>query len=173
LSPIDLEKILELLKEFVWTRRERLEITLLGGLAVQYYGMENRATIDIDAEIIGDLEALFNFLKSKNIPADIGENISGWSVVSMPQGYRERVIEIYRDEFLTVNVLDPLDFIIAKLRRFTEEDIEDALFVAKKYNIKIEEIEKRAEEAIRNSPKDTVLFLFRKNINIFIALLQK
>ncbi len=91
----------------------------------------------------------------------------------MPPGYRERVVEIYGDEFLTVNVLDPLDFIIAKLRRFTEEDIEDALFVARKYNIGVKEIEKRAEEAIRNSPKDTALFVFRRNINIFVSSLQK
>lgn len=173
MSQVDREKIIELLKEFAWTRRKSLEIILLGGLAVQYYGMENRATIDIDAEIKGDIEGVFTFLKSRNIPADIGENISGWSVVAMPPGYRERVIEIYGDEFLTVNVLDPLDFIIAKLRRFTEEDIEDALFVARKYNIKIEEIAKRAEEAIRNSPKDTALFVFRKNVSIFISNLQK
>lgn len=170
--PIDLEKIVELFKEFAWTKRKSLEITLLGGLAVQYYGMGNRATLDIDAEIKGDVEGVFNFLKSRNIPADIGEDISGWSVVAMPPGYRERVVEIYRDEFLTVNVLHPLDFIIAKLRRFTEEDIEDALFVARKYGIGAEEIEKRAEEAIRNSPKDTALFIFRKNINIFISKLQ-
>lgn len=172
MSQVDLERVIEILKEFAWTMEKSLEIILLGGLALQYYGMENRATIDIDAEIKGDIEGVFNFLKSHNIPADIGENISGWSVVAMPPGYRERGIEIYGDEFLTVNVLAPLDFVIAKLRRFTEEDIEDALFVARKYNIRIEEIEKKAEEAIRNSPKDTALFVFRKNIGIFISKLQ-
>lgn len=170
---VDLEKVIEVLKEFAWTRRKSLEIVLIGGLALHYYGMENRATIDIDAEIKGDIEGVFNFLKSKNIPADIGENISGWSVVAMPPGYRERVIEIYRDEFLQVNVLHPLDFVIAKLRRFTEVDIEDALFVTRKYSLRIEEIEMMAEEAIRNSPKDTALFVFRRNISIFISKLQQ
>lgn len=64
---------------------------------------------------------------------------------------------------------NPFDFIIAKLRRFTEEDIGDAIFVARRYKIEAEEIEKKAEESIRNSPKDTALFIFRKNIAIFIS----
>ena len=174
MSQVNLGKIIDLLKEFAWMRGSNLQIILVGGLAVQYYyGMEERATIDFDAEIKGDVEGVFDFLKSNHIPADIGENISGWSVVAMPPGYRERTIEIYKDEFLSVKVLYPLDFIIAKLRRFTEEDIEDALFVARKYNLAAREIEGLADEAIMNSPKDTALFSFRKNVNIFIAMLKK
>ena len=166
---VSLEKIIGLLKEFAWQRKSNLQITLLGALALHYYGMKDRATADIDAEVKGDVEGLFNFLKSHNIPADLGENISGWSVIAMPPDYEERVIEIYKDEFLRISVLHPLDFIIAKLRRFTEEDIGDAIFVARRYKIGAEEIEKKAEESIRNSPKDTALFIFRKNISIFIS----
>lgn len=171
--PVNLERVIELLKEFALSRRSNLQVILLGGLALQYYGMKDRVTVDIDAEIKGDIEGVFNFLKSKNIPADIGENISGWSVVAMPPYYEERAIEVYRDDFLKVNVLHPLDFIIAKLRRFTEEDIEDAIFVVRKYNITVGEIEKLAEEAIKNSPRDTALFIFRKNLEIFISKLKE
>lgn len=174
MSQVNLGKIIGLLKEFTSSRRSSLHIILVGGLAVQYYGMEERATVDFDAEIAGDIEEVFDFLKSNHIPADIGENISGWSVVAMPPGYRERTIETYKDEFLSVKVLHPLDFIIAKLlRRFTEEDIKDALFVAGKYNIAARKIETMAGEAIKNSPKDTALFVFQENVNIFIAMLKK
>lgn len=171
MSHVEIKKIVELLKEFAATRKGKLRVTLLGGLALQYYGMQDRATIDVDAEIRGDMEGLFNFLKSKNIPADFGEDISRWSIITMPPGYGERTIEIYRDDFLVISVLHPLDFIISKLRRFTEEDIEDALFVARKFNVQAEEIKKSAEEAILHSAKDTSLFIFRKNIDIFIARL--
>lgn len=166
---VSLEKIIGLLKEFAWTRKSNLQIILLGALALKYYGMEDRATADIDAEVKGDVEGLFNFLRSHNIPADLGEDISGWSVIAMPPDYEKRVTEIYKDEFLRISVLHPLDFIIAKLRRFTEEDIGDAIFVARRYKIGADEIEKKAEESIRNSPKDTALFIFRKNIAIFTA----
>ena len=169
MSQVELKRVIELLKEFTRADKNRLQVILLGGLALQYYGMKNRATVDIDAEVRGDIEGVFNFLRSNNIPADIGENVSGWSVVGMPPGYRERVVGVYRDELLQVNVLHPLDFVIAKLRRFTEEDIEDALFVVKKYNIRGEEIETLAETAIQNSPKDTALFVFRRNIDVFVS----
>jgi hypothetical protein len=173
LSQIDLNKVIALLKEHTRAARNPLRITLLGGLALQWYGMEDRATIDLDAEVQGDLEGVFHFLKANNIPADLGEDISGWSVVAMPPGYRERAVEIYGDEWLRVAVLSPLDFVIAKLRRFTEKDLGDALFVARKHRLTAEEIEAAAEEVIRISPKDTALFAFRRNIKTFLSKLRK
>ncbi len=169
---IDLGGIIALLKEFAHQKRSRLQVILTCGLAAQYYGMKDRATVDIHAEVKGDVEGLIGFLKAKGIPADIGEDISGWSVVAMPPGYRERAVEVYRDELLIVKVLDPIDFIIAKLRRTTEEDIQDALFVAEKLNLTPEAVKGRAEVAIKNSPKDTALFVFRKNVDTFVELLR-
>lgn len=172
MSQLNLEAIINILKEFVADRNTSLEVILVGELSLHYYGMKDRATVDIDAEAKGDVDGLINFLKKKNIPSDIGENISHWSVVSMPSGYRERAISIYSDELLRVKVLHPADFIIAKLRRFTEEDLEDAIFVAKKFNVTPDDIKKTAEDAIKNSPRDTVLLIFRKNVEIFVKKLE-
>jgi len=171
LSRLDPEAILEILKEFTSVKGSLLEITLVGGLALHYYGMKDRATVDIDAEVKGDVEGLFSFLKEKGIPSDIGEDISGWSVISMPPGYRERATQIYRDDLLQVKVLHPADFIIAKLRRFTEEDLEDAIFVAKRFNVTAGDIRKAAEAAIRNSPRDTALLIFKKNVELLLERL--
>lgn len=166
---LDLEKIIKLLKEFTEESKNALEIILVGGLALHYYGSKERTTVDIDAEVKGDVEGLVSFLKSKSIPSDIGENISGWSVVNLSPLYRERAITICKDELLTVKVLHPLDFIIAKLRRFTDEDLEDALFVANKFNLRQEDVKEAANSAIKNSPADTALFIFRKNVKLFVA----
>lgn len=173
MSQLNLKNVIEILKNYVNKENLSLEVLLVGGLALHHYGMKNRATIDIDAEVKGDIEGLFNFLKSKQIPADLGEDFSGWSIVAMPDGYRERAIRIFGDKKLTIKVLHPVDFIHSKIRRFTEEDIEDAIFVAKKFNIKIEEIEAAAADAIKKSPKDTVLFIFKKNLHIFLKKLKK
>lgn len=172
MSRLTLDSIIEIFKEFARGRDISLEVILVGGLSLHYYGLEDRYTIDVDAEVKGDIEELFRFLKARNIPSDMGENISNWSVVAMPPGYRERAIDIYNDKHLLVKVLHPLDFIIAKLRRFTDEDIEDALFVAKKFNISANEIKDNAEKAIENSPKDTALWIFRKNVEIFLERLK-
>ncbi len=166
---LDLEKLIELLREFTEESKHTLEIILIGGLALHHYGLKERATVDIDAEVKGDLEGLFGFLKSKKIPSDIGENISNWSVINMPPLYRKRAITIYKDDLLIVKVLHPLDFIIAKIRRFTDEDLEDALFVANKFNLRQEDVKEAANTAIETSPADTALFIFRKNIEIFVA----
>lgn len=166
--PLTLERVIETLKEFTKANNADIEIILIGGLALHHYGLKDRATIDIDAEVKGNIEALFNFLKHKEIPSDMGEDIAGWSVVTMPPGYRERTIRIYKDEHLTVKVLHPLDFVVAKLRRATEEDLEDAAFMVKQFGLKFDEIRETAEEAIRNSPKDTALFIFKKNVALFL-----
>jgi len=159
---LEIETIKKILKEFVKETGEETELILIGGIALQLYGMKNRATVDIDAEVEkGDLFKLYSFLKKKGIPADLSENISGWSVVAMPEGYRERAKVVMQDENLTIKILDPYDFVIAKLRRGTQEDFEDALFVAKKYKLSPEKILEFGELAIKNSIKDTALFNFK------------
>ncbi len=170
---LDLKKIIELLKEFTTERKDALEIILIGGLALHHYGMENKKTVDIEAEVKGDIEGLFSFLKARKIPSDIGEDISDWSVINLPPLYRERTNIIYKDNLLKIKVLHPLDFIITKLRRFTEEDLEDALFVARKFNLKKEDVNETANKAIENSPVDTALFIFRKNVELFIKKMNR
>ncbi|MEW6324208.1 MAG: DUF6036 family nucleotidyltransferase [Nitrospirota bacterium] len=171
--PVALDRVIALLKDFVRDRQRPLEILLAGGLALQHYGMQNRITVDVDAEVRGDLEGLLNFLRAHQVPADLGENISGWSVVAMPPGYRDRAVTIHQDALLTIKALAPTDLVIAKLRRFTEEDIEDALFVATKHKITVQDVEQAAEEAVRHSIKDTALFLFQGNVRLFIERMRK
>ncbi len=168
MSQLDPRSVIEALKTYAAQKKTPLRVILVDGPALHYYGMENRSTIDMDAEIEGDMEGVFGFLKSRNIPSDLSENISGWSVVAMPEGYRDRVTQVFRSEYLEVNVLSPSDFVISKLRRFSEEDIEDALFVVNKYGLKKEEIAHSAKSAIEGSVKDTTLFLFQKNVDLFI-----
>ena len=171
MSPVKLKDVLELLKEFCRLEKRKLEVIVLGGLALHHYGMPGRATRDLDAEVAGDIESLTSFLKSRGVPCDLGEDVSRWSIVSLPSGYRKRAQKIYRDKLLVVKVLHPADFIIAKLRRFTEQDISDALFIAKKYKVSGRELAGARKDAISNSPKDTSLRTFDKNVSWFIEKL--
>lgn len=172
MSRLKLKDIIRLLREFS-RNGHPLEIILVGGLSMEYYGLKERATLDIDAEVKGDIEELLSFLKKNKIPADIGEDISKWSLISLPAAYRQRATTIHSDDNLKIKVLSPLDFIVAKLRRFTEEDLEDALFVARKFRVKIKDIRTAAEEAIKSSPKDTAIFIFKKNLEVFTAKFRR
>ena len=89
-------------------------------------------------------------------------------MVAMPPGYRERAQTVVRRANLTVKVLEPVDSIVAKLRRFTEEHIADALFVARKFQIAADQIARRADDAVQHSIKDTALFLFQGNVRLFL-----
>jgi hypothetical protein len=169
---INLNIIIDILKDYVQRSKTSVNIILVGGLALHYYGMHGRSTIDLDAEIKGDIEPLLKFLKQKKIPADLGEDLGRWSIVAMPPGYRRRVMVVYKDRRLIIKVLHPLDFVISKLRRFTEEDLVDALFVVRKYSLKPKEIEVLAKKAMKNSPKDTFLFTFEKNLKYFLQKLH-
>ncbi|NPA58812.1 MAG: hypothetical protein GXN94_05920, partial [Aquificae bacterium] len=168
----DRELLEETLKAFVRETGEETELILIGGLAVQYYGIQGRPTYDIDAEIIkGDLYRLYRFLASKGIPADLSENISGWSVIGMPEGYRDRTYTVFEDRKLKVKLLNPYDFIVAKLRRGTWEDVEDAVAVFKKFNLSVQKLDRYVESAIENSVKDTSILAFRKRYDKFKEIL--
>ena len=167
MSPINLDAVKNLLREYVTQSQQAVELILIGGLALQAYGVHDRVTVDVDGELAGELEPLLEFLRSRQVPADLGENISGWSVVAMPPGYRDRTSVWYEDGKLRIRLLHPVDFVIAKLRRGTEQDLEDAQEVAIRFYLSPADIQVAADSAIQASPKDTALFTFRKTVDIF------
>ncbi len=171
--PLTINHIQELLQQYVQKTGATVDLLLIGGLALQAYGFPDRATRDVDGELKGDLEALVNFFHDNHIPADLGENISGWSVVAMPPGYRERSTLLMDEQRIQLRLLHPVDFIIAKLRRGTELDLEDAMKVAQRFAVTAHAVREAGELAIAASPQDTALFIFRKILELFCAKLAK
>ena len=167
LSPINLNTLKALLREYVTHRQHSIDLILVGGLALQAYGVHERVTVDVDGEMAGDLEPLLEFLRAHQVPADLGENISGWSVVAMPPGYRDRTSVWHEDGGLRIRLLHPVDFVIAKLRRGTEQDLDDAQEVVNRFHLSFADIQVAADSAIQASPKDSALFTFRKIIQVF------
>ncbi len=106
------------------------------------------------------------------MPADLGENISGWSVVAMPPGYRGRASVLVEKPGLRVRLLAPADFIIAKLRRGTDLDLEDAASVAKRFTVTAATVKAAADSALAASPQDTTLFVFRKAVDLFCGRIK-
>lgn len=169
--PVTTERLSKLLEEYVRQSGASVDLLLVGGLALQAYGYVDRATQDVDGEIAGDLEPLVAFLRQHDIPADLGENMSGWAVIAMPPGYRDRASVLCEQPGLRLRLLHPTDFVIAKLRRGTELDMEDAEYVARRFGVTSQATQEAAEAAIGASPKDTALFLFRKTVQVFCARL--
>lgn len=161
------DHVIALLKDYSRQTGVTVDILLVGALALQAYGYQDRLTRDVDAEVVGSVEALAGFFRSHQLPADLTENFSGWSIVAMPPGYRERATDLICQDRLRVRILAPGDFIIAKLRRGTDLDLDDAGFVATRFGIPTDHVRQAAEAAIAASPQDTALFLFRKTVDLF------
>jgi hypothetical protein len=167
LPTITSDRFIQLLEQFVQESNQPLDMLLIGALALQAYGYHDRYTQDVDAEISGPLDPLVQFLNSQSIPADLTQDIGGWSVVAMPPGYKERTSDLVRRDNLRVRLLSPVDFIIAKLRRGTELDHEDAMFVARRFGVSTSAVRDAAAAAVSASRQDTALFLFNKTVDLF------
>ena len=165
-------QLIERLFQFVHETGSPVDILIVGALALHTYGVSNRATRDVDAELSGPLTPLQEFLIRCQIPADLTQNFSGWSIVAMPPGYRERATVLIDQQGLRVRVLAPLDFVIAKLRRGTELDLDDAELVARHYHLTAVDIQSAAERALAASPQDSTLFLFRRTVTNFCEILS-
>lgn len=172
MSTLTADHVIALLTDYTRQTGATVDVLLVGALALQAYGYQDRLTRDVDAEVAGSVEALAGFFHRHQIPADLTENFSGWSVVAMPPGYRERATDLVHHAHLRVRLLAPLDFIIAKLRRGTDLDLDDAGFVATRFGIAGEQVRGAAEAALAASPQDTALFLFRKTVDLFCKSLS-
>ncbi|MDF0667503.1 MAG: DUF6036 family nucleotidyltransferase [Nitrospira sp.] len=164
---LTLDQLVSLLTRYVTETGETLDLLLIGALALPAYGISGRATHDVDAEVAGPIGNLLGFLTSAQVPADLTQNFSGWSIVAMPPGYRDRATMLIDQPNLRIRILAPIDFVLAKLRRGTDVDLEDALLVAQQHRISAEDIRINARSALAASPQDTALFLFRKTVELF------
>jgi hypothetical protein len=115
LPTLTLDQLVPLLTRYVTETGETLDLLLIGALALPAYGIAGRATHDVDAEVAGPIGSLLDFLTRAQVPADLTQNFSGWSIVAMPPGYRDRSMMLVDRPDLRIRVLTPLDFVLAKL----------------------------------------------------------
>jgi hypothetical protein len=172
LPTLTAKHLLELLTQFVDETGASVDLLLVGALTLHAYGVSDRATRDVDAEMGGPIAPLLDYLTAHQVPADLMQNFSGWSVVAMPPGYHDRATDLINQANLRVRVLAPIDFVIAKLRRGTDLDLDDASLVARHYRLSADAILSSARTALAASPQDTALFLFQKTVDLFCKTLS-
>ena len=89
----------------------------------------------------------------------------------MPSNYQERAKTVYSGDYLTLKILDPVDFVFSKLMRGTEEDLQDIMDVIRKFNISKESLNER--EKLIQFPKDPETLLFKKKFQHLMELMKK
>ncbi|HKZ56092.1 MAG TPA: hypothetical protein VJ024_00150 [Thermodesulfovibrionales bacterium] len=83
----------------------------------------------------------------------------------------ERAKTLSLGEYLTLKILDPVDFVFSKLMRGTEEDLQDIMDVIRKFNISKESLGER--EKLIQFPKDPETLLFKKKFQHLMELMKK
>lgn len=167
MSTLTLDRLAALLREYAARSEHPVDLLLIGGLAMLAYGQHARATNDVDGELRAGVRQLKEFLSRHDIPANLGQNVSGWSVVAMPPGYRDRATAWIDEPGLRVSLLAPVDFVIAKLRRGTDEDVTDAAWIAARHHLTAPQIRAAANAALAASYEDTALALFEHTVDRF------
>lgn len=164
---LTLDYLRALLREYVGETEQLVDLVLIDGVAMLAYGHPSRATIDVDGELRAGVRSLKTFLSRHNIPANLGQSLSGWSVVAMPPGYRDRVTALIDEPGLRLSLLAPVDFIVSELRRGTDEDLTDATWIAERFHVTSSQVRAAAEAALAASLEDTALFLFERTVDRF------
>lgn len=149
-----------------------LKVIICGGIAMIAYGMTERTTLDIDAEVEANFDVIEKLKKHIKLPVELTSDISRWSMIDIPKGYRERAVhfDAVKTKHINVYLLAPLDLIISKLRVFRDKDIDDAFFLVKKFGISKKDIQKASRLVIKSSPSSTELLRFKKIVDHFIKL---
>lgn len=163
---------IEKIEAFVKAKDESIELLLVGGLAMGFYG-SSRYTIDIDAEIKCGNEIYFElleYLKKEEVASNISDNISGWGIVPLPSDYRERAKIVYSSDCMILKILNPVDFIFSKLMRGTEEDLQDIMDVVRRFNITENSLRER--ERLIQFPKDPETLFFKKKFQHLLELIN-
>lgn len=173
LPTLTLDHLHALLREYVEQTGHAVDLVLIGGMAMLAYGHPSRATLDVDGELRTGVRPLKTFLSRHNIPANLGQSLSGWSVVAMPPGYRDRATALIDEPGLRLALLAPVDFIVSKLRRGTEEDLADAAWVAQRFHVTASQVRASASAALAASLEDTALFLFERTLDRFCLALEQ
>ena len=168
----DIEHFFKRLSEFI---TEDIDIYLLGGCALIILGA-SRATQDIDFEIRGasdeTIERIQQFCNDKNIPVNFSEDAGMWGMISINNN-RNTALPYCDFGKISVRILAPLDMSIGKIERFTDIDVQDIIFIIKKFSINAEELLTAWARALNKSLKSEKNFLFRRQVESFIKTYSK
>ena len=135
--------------------KERVEVECLGGFVVTArYGMP-RPTADVDVlsiapreqrEFILELAGQGSPLHKKHLV-----HIEYVTVAAIPEGYEERLTEMFPDLFahLRLLALNPYDIALSKLERNSQRDRDDVKFLARTVPFDLQTLKRRYEKELR------------------------
>jgi len=110
----------------------KVNITVVGGLAIILQDIRDRATLDIDVAPTKDAAVFQELCNRLGVPVDI------ITVASTVDLVHTSTVNMYAGNFLSVNSVKAKDLIRLKLERFYKQDPEDIYAIIDKINLSYE-----------------------------------
>ena len=144
---------------------KKCRIVLTGAAAGALYG-NVRSTMDIDfAATTKNWEEFANAVAKTSarmaIEAQFAENIDRWSSISL-MDYQKHTFIYKRFGSIELRLMEPAYWAIGKLTWYLDSDIHDMVKVFKKTHTSWNAVARVTGRALRQSPKSTTCFLFRR-----------
>jgi hypothetical protein len=155
---------------------QKCKIILTGAAAGALYGRV-RPTMDIDFSAETENWETFSKAVSETssrvgIAAQFAEDIDRWSSITL-MDYQKHIYLYKRFGRIEVWLMEPSYWAIGKLSRYLDSDIQDMARVFKKTSTNWQDVASVAGRALRQSPKSTDCFLFRRQTENFLKQFGK
>jgi hypothetical protein len=152
--------LLSLLKELDSNLFKKISVFAVGGTGMTLLNLK-ASTKDIDFNLdSADLEYFKEALSKIEHGFDIDIFVNGCIFSQqLPEDYKQKSI-IIEEKFKNIDLysIHPLDIVVTKIGRFNDRDEEDIIDCIKKYDLKKEEIRKRAEQVIYVGKEENYLY---------------
>lgn len=155
---------------------KRVQITVLGGLAIILQGFRDRSTLDIDIAPTSDAKTFSKICQKLKIPVDI---ITISSTVDFVHTETNRQ---FSGKFLMVNSVSSKDLIKLKLERFRKQDPEDIMAIIDKINLSYDSFQNLVKEMLADfigdprflilSAQDLIERKFPEHLEIFVKFFK-
>jgi hypothetical protein len=149
------EPWLSFLRELDPIAAEPTKIPCIGGFAVtQYYGSD-RTTIDLDVIDVAPVASRNRLIEAGGKGSPLARKhrvyLDFVGIAQVPYEYEERLVPIYEGLFenLHLQVMDPYDIALCKLKRDIDRDFQDMLYLAQTTPFDLHIFEQRYREELR------------------------
>lgn len=151
---------------------------LLTGAAAGSLMGSSRPSLDVDFEVVlsprsqrrweAIEQAVAEASQETGIAAQFGEEIGRWSLISLLD-YARHTRPYQRFGTVEVRLLEPAYWAIGKLARYLDPDVRDLVQVLRRQRLAPEPLARLWGRALRESPRSTACWAFRRQVEHFLA----
>jgi len=134
---------------------EAVDLHCLGGFVMTVFYDMPRSTGDVDVIAISPKSEMQNLISRSGQGSALHRKhklyLQFVGVATVPDGYEERLTEIFSEPFQNIRLLalDPYDLALSKLERNSQRDRDDVRYLARIASLDLEKLKRRYHDDLR------------------------